>query len=199
MKKSPGFSLVEILVVITIIGILMAILLPAAAGALDRAKLQGACANASGIVKLCNLIQVDEVGSGDPTAYSWPGTNAANRLSWYGCLPSYSSTNDLIKLFTAGSVIVSSYSTNAGSAGPNTNAFLIYQVTTDSPSDTILMTTANWTATTNGVQQALTANGRPFGVKGAVVVKKGGSAQVLTPRQVTNDIGTIGTCSGVIP
>ena len=194
MKKSPGFTLIELLVVITIIGILATITIPAVTGALDKAKLTAASAQAGGIVKLCALIQVDELGSGDTNLSSWPGLVGDNNIKqWYNSLTNYSGTNDLMKLFSAGDVKANGWAANTGPSYAGTNAYWIYGVSTDSSGDTVLMTTHNWKMPATGTGPAL--SGVPFNEKGAILVKKGGTAQVVTVRQATNDVGSLGSAT----
>jgi len=195
MKRSSGFTLIELLVVITIIGILASISIPAISGALDKAKLTKAAANLGGVVKIIAIMQVDEVG-GDTNVTSFPGTNAVTLAAWYNSLTNYAGTNDLMKLFSAGDVNVSSWT----AAGPNTNAFFVYGVTSESEGDAILMTSRNWQAPTTGNGPALNKTAKPFGDKGAVILKKSSvyGGQVITARQATNAVSSIGIATNVL-
>jgi len=190
-KRIIGFTLIELLVVITIIGILAAIAIPAIGGAVDRAKLTQAQTAMSGVAKIVYLIGVDADGYGDTNVSKYPGTNLT---FWYNSLTNYANTNDLMKLFSAGDVKVTSWS----SSGPNTNAYYVYAVTDDSASDTILMTTRNWLAPVSGAGPALTKDKQPFGDKGAIVMKKSAAVSVINARQATNDISNIGLATNCL-
>ncbi len=93
-----------------------------------------------------------------------------------------------MKIFSAGDIRVTAWN----ESGPNNSAYYVYAIDDTSPSDAILMSTKNWLAPISGAGPALTKDGKPFGDKGAIIVKKGGSAQVINSRQATNDVSTIG-------
>jgi hypothetical protein len=158
---------------------------------MDKAKLTKAQTDVLGISKLIGLMRVDSDGYSDTNISKYPGTNLN---LWYNSLTNYASTNDLMKVFSAGDVRVSSWS----SSGPNTNAYYIYAVSDDSADDTILMTTRNWLAPASGNGPALTKNLQPFGERGAIVFKKSGSATVINARQATNDVSSIGVTTNAL-
>ena len=58
------------------------------------------------------------------------------------------------------------------------------------------MSTRNFNV--NSTSGLLTTAGLPFGNKGAVVVKKGGSAQVVTPHMAQTNISNIGTVTNAL-
>jgi len=192
MKNSSGLTLIEALVILVIIGFLASIRKNCGHIPPEKAKLLSASSSARAIVKLCALMQVDEIGSGDSNVCSWP-TNAACFPRWMNSLTNYWGTNDLAKLFSAEDVKVTSWNANQG---PNTNVYFIYPVTSDSPSNAILMTSRNYRLPTSGNGPALVATDKPFGTNGAVVVTKDRSSQVITARQATNDVSSIGIVEG---
>lgn len=78
-----GFTLLELLVVVAIIGVLAGLLLPALAGARERGR-QAACLSNLRQLHLANTVYANDHGSYAPAA---PDIWSSNLIRWYGSRP----------------------------------------------------------------------------------------------------------------
>lgn len=83
LKSERGFTIVELLIVVVIIGILAAIVIVAYNGVTNRAKSSKSAATASSIVKKLEAYNAEGVGPGYPTAYSTTIAASANSATSY--------------------------------------------------------------------------------------------------------------------
>ena len=94
-----GFTLIELIVVIAIIGVLAAILVPAMLGYVKKSKIQAANADAKTILTNLNagLEDLDDEGTYDPIADGWQTNNISADAATFSQVQSYAKEySDLI-------------------------------------------------------------------------------------------------------
>ena len=97
-KKDQGFTLVELMIVIVIIGILAAIAIPRFIGAQDRARISAAKAQLNSVRQALALYEMDH-SAYPPDGSDWDAFVA--NLTSYVALPSWNELKD--KVFVDGS------------------------------------------------------------------------------------------------
>jgi prepilin-type N-terminal cleavage/methylation domain-containing protein len=201
MKKNTpaGFTLIEMLVVISIIVVLIAFAGPALFNALAKGQMTGSMNNARQLYLAGQQMALDGATNSDPTR-AWPGdlsdTAAAGASSApITTLQQYMSKlvqGDYLKAADVQKLLSAPGTTCTATADPTTNGVTlagksglkVYQVKETDGSNTIFAVTANYTYDT-----ALNSTDAPYGDKGFVVQRKGGDAALLKKNNATATSG----------
>jgi prepilin-type N-terminal cleavage/methylation domain-containing protein len=195
-SRISAFTLVELLVVISIIAILASLALPAITGAMVRGQMTQTLSNMKQLHLVTQQMALDATTTGD-TNLGWPGDMPSpSWASWAGNIVNnnYMSTNDFAKMVSApGITAPANTAPNGFSPGVKSGrAVLIYNVSDTNSADTVLISTSNFTNGSSGGAKP-SATSLPYGDKGFVVFRKGGDGIVLKANQAgsafTNIIG----------
>jgi type IV pilus assembly protein PilA len=196
-KNIKGFTLIEMLVVISIIAVLAAFAVPAVMQGLTKGQMVGTMNNARQMFLAGQQMALDGAANSDPN-YGWPGdlttapagggaAAAITTLEEY-CnrivQNDYLKAGDLQKLLNAPGANCTVTAAEAGGVTTVTlagkSALKVYKVKETDASNTIFAVTTNYVYNT-----ALTNTAAPYGDKGFVVMRKGGDAGNYRKNQAT--------------
>ena len=187
-RNQAGMNLLEVLVIISIIGVLCSLAIPAVSAGPSKAKYTASLSNMRQLQLTAEQMALDGLKTTN-TNLGWPGDTGGSFTNWTDQIlkGGYLTTNDLCKLLSAPGYIVP-----PGKIPPmNETAVRLYAVTKDSPNDAVLFASGNFTNTPTG-GEPLSPSAKPYGNKAFVVFRKGGDGGVYLPRQIgkTNIIGS---------
>jgi len=183
LKRIAAFTLVELLVVISIIAILASLALPSITGAIVKAQMGQALSNARQI-HTSVITAVGDAASTGATNFGWPGDvlamqsiqNFADMLITNDFLK----PQDVAKVFTCAGMKSIIATTNSATLAGDSCAFNIYKVSDSDPGVSVFITTQNL----GTFGQALTTN-LPFKENGFVLLRKAGDGAVYKKSQAT--------------
>jgi prepilin-type N-terminal cleavage/methylation domain-containing protein len=200
-RLESAFTLIEMLVVISIIAVLAAFAVPALTSALTKGQMTGTMNNARQFYLAAQQMALDGAANSDPNLV-WPGDDPNITTVTQYC--SRLVANDYLK---PGDVqkLLNGPGTNAAVtavAGPpagvtlagNTPALKIFRVKDSDSSNVVFIESNNYKYDTT--LDGVTTN--PFGSKGFIVQRKGGDASILRKNNAVVAAGQDAVFQGVV-
>jgi prepilin-type N-terminal cleavage/methylation domain-containing protein len=184
ITRLRGFTLVELLVVISIIAILASLALPAITGAISKAQMGQALSNAKQIYT-ATLTAVGDAASTGATNFGWPGdiTNGMSSVQDFANMlisNDFLKAQDVVKVFSCAGMKQAVASSNTVSLSPENVGFTFYRIQDSDPGSTVFITSKNY-----NYGEALTTN-IPFKENGFIFFRKSGDGAVYKKTQATN-------------
>jgi len=181
-RSQSAFTLIEMLVVISIIAVLAAFAVPALTSALTKGQMTGTMNNARQLYLAAQQMALDGAANSDPTLV-WPGDDATlTSVSLYMTrlvANDYLKPGDVQKLMNGpGTNATVTYVAGPPATitmGGTTPALKIFKVTDSNSSNVVFIESNNYAYDTT--LTGVTTN--PFGDKGFIVQRKGGDASIL--------------------
>ncbi len=181
-----GFTWREVVITLGVLACLFIFFAFWVQGVMIRAQMTSQLSNMKQLHLATQQMALDGRTTKDPSL-GWPGDIGGTFTNFVAQLvPSYLTTNDICKLLSAPGVMVSA----SALPGANTNGILIYATHSNSPANTIFLSTANFTNTPSG-GLPLSSDARPFGRHGFVVFYQGDQGQIQ-PGNRAGDSNVIG-------
>ena len=189
IRSHSAFTLIEMLVVISIIAVLAAFAVPALTSALTKGQMTGTLNNGRQLYLAGQQMALDGAANSDPNLV-WPGDDAtittvtlyANRLFQND----YLKGGDLQKLLNApgtnATVTVNAGPPQSVTLGGATPGFKFFKVHDADSANVVFLESNNYAYNTT-LQGVTTA---PFGDKGFIVQRKGGDASILRKNNAVN-------------
>jgi len=178
--KNAGFTLVEILVVIAIIGILIALVTPAVQGVLERGKMTQTLNNARQLTLVAQIAAAESFAAGSGMDYTYNMEDGSHTsfegFQDYLLTNNYVDEGDLRRMLTAPGRSPS----GDGPFPKEDSALKIFQTDSDTEKNQAFIVTQNWSS------GSLDEDVKPYRDNGFVVMRKGGDGAYYT-RQIDID------------
>jgi prepilin-type N-terminal cleavage/methylation domain-containing protein len=184
-SRQSAFTLIEMLVVISIIAILAAFAVPALTSALTKGQMTGTMNNGRQLYLAAQQMALDGSANSDPTLV-WPGDDptitSVSLFMTRLVQQDYLKPGDVQKLMngpgTNATITYTAGPPQSVQMGGTIPAFKIFKVQDNDSSNVVFVESNNYTYDTV-IDTPPSSTTNPFGSKGFIVQRKGGDASIL--------------------